>query len=126
MRIQDGDSHSLTQPNIQKSEYKEEIEIDHEWVERIGKIAYDLAISRIHNNDFIVKSSDSKLLGCIGLAIKQHLDALPPNLHMTFQQLLDDIKAKKDGLERQKEERCLLLLVCQNGKQVLIQRVGTS
>ena len=90
----------MTQPNIQKSEYKEETEIDHEWVEIIGKKAYDLASSRIHNNDFIVKSSDPKLLGRIGLAIEQHLDALPPNLRVTFQQMLDDIKAKKDGLER--------------------------
>ena len=86
----------MTQPNIQKSEYNEETEIDHERVEIIGKKAYDLASSRIHNNDFIVKSSDPKLLGRIGLAIEQHLDALPPNLRVTFQQMLDDIKANDD------------------------------
>jgi hypothetical protein len=86
--------------DIQKSKYKEETEIDHEWVEIIGKKAYDLASSHKNNNDFIVESSDPKLLECIGLAIEQHLDALPPNLRVTFQQMLEDIKAKKGSLER--------------------------
>ena len=90
----------MTQSNIQKSEYKEETESDLEWVEKIGTKAYNLASSSIHDNDFIVKSSDPELLGCIRLAIEQHLDAIPFNLRPTFQQMLDDIKAMKEKLER--------------------------
>jgi hypothetical protein len=55
-----------------------------------------------------VKSSDPKLLECIGLAIELHLDAMPPNLRMTFQQMLDDIKAKKD---RKKKDAYYFLFV---------------
>lgn len=87
---------------MQISDYKEKIKLDHRWVKNIGKTAYDLTFNRIkseeHNNNFITKSSDPTLLGCIGLAIGQYLDALPPNMRVTFQQILDDVKAKKEYL----------------------------
>jgi hypothetical protein len=51
------------------------------------------------------KVNHYSVLGYIGLAIKQHLDALPPNLRMTLQQMLDDIKAKKDNLQRSKQKK---------------------
>jgi hypothetical protein len=41
---------------------------DQEWIERVGKTVYDLACNCI-NDDYIVKSSDPMLLGCIELAI---------------------------------------------------------
>jgi hypothetical protein len=96
---------SLTQPKMQRrSKYKEKIEIDHEWVETIGKTAFELSSNhrknQEHNRNFITKSSDPILLGCIGLAIEQHLDALPPNLRPPFQQMLDDVKSRKEDLER--------------------------
>ena len=85
----------MTQPNIQKSEYKEETES-----EIIGKKAYDLASSHIHNNDdFIVSSSDPELLGSIGLVIEQHLDTVPPKLKPIFQQMLEDIIMRKENLK---------------------------
>ena len=98
----------MTQSNIHKSEDKERIKIDiteydQEWIERIGKAAYELARNRIkseEHNDFIVKSSDPVLLGCISRAIEQHLDSIPTKLKPTFQQMLDDIKARKEDLER--------------------------
>ena len=86
-----------TQPNRQKSDYKEDI--DYEWVERIGKTAYNLACNCV-NDDYIVKSTDPDLLGRIELAIKQHLEIMPSNLRPTFQQMLDDIKARKEDLQR--------------------------
>jgi hypothetical protein len=43
----------LIQPNIQKREYKEEIESDRKWVEKIGRKAYDLASRRIF--EWIIK-----------------------------------------------------------------------
>jgi hypothetical protein len=55
----------LAQPKMQRSDYKEKIEIDHEWVERIGKTAYDLASNHIKNEEYnghIIKSGDPMLL----------------------------------------------------------------
>jgi hypothetical protein len=46
-----------------------ETDDDQEWIERVGKAAYDLACNCI-NNDYIVKSSDPRLLRCLGLAIE--------------------------------------------------------
>lgn len=103
----------MTQPSIHKSEDKEKIEIDitdddHEWVERIGKTAYEIcndpARNRIKLNDqhagFILDSNDAAVLGCIGWAMEQHLDAIPSKPKPTFQKILDDVKAKKENLER--------------------------
>ena len=70
----------------------------YEWVERVSKTAYDLAHNRI-DNDYIVKSSDPGLLGYIELAIEQHLEAMPSKLRPIFEQMLDDIKARKENLE---------------------------
>jgi hypothetical protein len=103
----------LTQPGISKSENKEKIVInitddDHEWVERIGKTAYEIcndpARSRIKLNEqhtgFISDSNDAAVLGCIGWAIEQHLNDIPTKLKPTFQKILDDVKATKENLER--------------------------
>ena len=67
----------MTQSKLQRSEHTGD---DQEWIEKVGKTAYDLA--------------------CIELAIKEHLETMPSNLLPTFQQMLDDIKARKDNLER--------------------------
>jgi hypothetical protein len=80
---------------MQKSEQSD----DQEWIERVGKIVYVLACNYI-NDDYIVKSSDPMLLGCIELAIIQHLEAMPSKLRPIFEQMLDDIKAMKEKLER--------------------------
>jgi hypothetical protein len=103
----------LTQSNIHKSEDKEKIVInitddDHEWVERIGKTAYEIcndpARNRIKLNEqhtgFILDSNDAAVLGCIGWAIEQYLDDIPTKLKPNFQQILNDIKNRKENLER--------------------------
>jgi hypothetical protein len=61
-------------------------------VERIGKTAYDLASNRRKSkkrDDFIIKTDDPVLLKYIELSIEQYLEALPPNLRVAFQQMLD-------------------------------------
>ena len=66
----------LAQPNIHKSEDKEKLVIEiaddseHEWVERIGKVAYEICNSqtcnRIKLNEkhtgFIIESNDAAVL----------------------------------------------------------------
>lgn len=89
------------------------IEIDisdaDEWIERIGKTAYEmLNDNRIklktsetgRHTDFIIESNDAAALECIGWAIDQHLDTIPSKLKPTFQKILDDVKARKENLER--------------------------
>ena len=98
---------------MHKSEDKEKIEIeitddDHEWIERIGKTAYEICNevdrNRIKLNDqhteLIIESNDAAALGCIGWAIEQHLDNMPSKLKSTFRKILDDVKARKESLER--------------------------
>ena len=80
---------------MQKSEQTDD---DQEWIERVGKTVYDLACNCI-NDDYIVKSSDPMLLGCIELAIVQHLEAMSSKLRPIFEQMLDDIKTRKQNLE---------------------------
>ena len=65
----------------------------------MDKAAYDLASNCI-NNDYIVKSSNPGLLGCIELGIEQYLEAIPSKPRPIFEQMLDDIKARKENLER--------------------------
>lgn len=102
----------MTQPNISKSEDEEKIEIDitddHEWVERIGRSSYEICSDPDRNqiklneqhSGFIVESNDAAILRCIGWAIEQHLDIMPSKFKSTFRKILDDIKAKKENLER--------------------------
>jgi hypothetical protein len=104
----------LTQSSISKSEDHENLVIeitddsDHEWIERIGKTAYEIcndpALDRIKLNEqhtgFILESNDAAVLGCLGWAIEQHLDSIPSKLKPTFQQVLEDLKARKENLER--------------------------
>src|ERR687891_1593294 len=92
---------------------KGKIEIDileaDEWVERIGKTAYEMLNNeRIklktsetgQNTGFIIESDDSTALSCIGWTIEKYLDAIPSRLKPTFQQILEDTRAKKENLER--------------------------
>lgn len=104
----------MTQPSISKSEDHENLVIEvtdddaHEWVERTGKTAYEIcndpARKRIKLNDqhtgFIMESDDAAVLGYIGWAIEQHLNDIPSKLKPTFQQVLEDLKARKENLER--------------------------
>ena len=79
-----------------------------EWVERIGKTAYENCKNRVimktsengQNTGFIIESNDAGALGCIGWAIEQHLDTIPFKLKPTFQKILDDVKTRKENLER--------------------------
>jgi hypothetical protein len=88
------------------------IEIDipeaEEWIERIGKTAYEMCNNnRIklktesgHGTGLILKSNDSAALSYIGYAIERHLDEIPSKLRPSFQKILDDVKARKENLER--------------------------
>ena len=49
---------------------------------------------------FIIESNDSGALGCIGWAIELHIDDVPSKLKPKFKKILEDIKARKDALER--------------------------
>jgi hypothetical protein len=80
---------------MQKSEQTDD---DQEWIERIGKTVYELACN-CTDNDFIVKSSDPVLRECVGLAIERHLEAMPSKLRPIFEQMLADIKARKENLK---------------------------
>jgi hypothetical protein len=93
----------MKQLKIQRSDYKEKIEIDHGWAERIGKTAYNLANNHEKNdehNNFIIESNDAGALGSIGWAIERNLDAIPSKLKPTFRKILEDTKARKENLER--------------------------
>jgi hypothetical protein len=88
----------------------DKIEIDvpeaDEWVERIGKTAYEMC----NNNRIQLKKSDTNqhtgfiidttALSCIGWAIEKHLDDIPSELKPTFQKILEDTRIKKENLER--------------------------
>jgi hypothetical protein len=89
------------------------IEIDileaDEWVERIGKTAYEMCNNnriKLKTSDsnkctgLIIESNDSAALSCIGWAIEKHFDEIPSQLKPTFQKILDDVKVKKENLER--------------------------
>ena len=47
-----------------------------------------------------MESNDAAVLGCLGWAIEQHLDAIPSKFKSTIRKILNDIKAKKENLER--------------------------
>jgi hypothetical protein len=103
----------MTQPNIHKSEDKEKLVIEitednEEWVEKIGRAVYnkcnELDRNRIKLNEqhtgFIIESNDAAVLGYIGWAIEQYLVSMPSKLKPTFQKILDDVKVRKEKLER--------------------------
>jgi hypothetical protein len=79
-----------------------------EWIERIGKTAYEMCNNnRIkletesgHGTGLILKSNDSAALSYIGYAIERHLDEIPSKLRPSFHKILDDVKARKENLER--------------------------
>jgi hypothetical protein len=97
---------------MQENAAKDKIEIyipeAEEWIERIGKTAYEmLNNNRIklktetgQHSGFIIESNDATALSCIGWAIEKHLDEIPSKLKPTFQQILEDTKIKKENLER--------------------------
>jgi hypothetical protein len=47
-----------------------------------------------------MESNDAEVLRCISLAIEQYLESIPPKLKPTFQQILNDVKVRKENLER--------------------------
>ena len=79
-------------------------------LKKIGKTAYekcselDLDHNRIELNKqhsaFIIESNDAAVLGYIGWAIEQLLDSIPTNLKPKFQKILENVKARKEDLER--------------------------
>lgn len=80
--------------NVDKRNIEIDITGDHkelnEWVEIIGKTANEICndpdCNRINeqHTGFIVKSNDAGHWGCLGWAIEQHLDAIPPKLKPHF------------------------------------------
>jgi hypothetical protein len=90
------------------------IEIDipdaDEWIERIGKTAHEMlnnnnriklkTLDSSKHTGFIIESNDTTALSCIGWAIEKHLDQIPSQLKPTFQKILEDIRTKKENLER--------------------------
>ena len=46
-----------------------------------------------------IKSNDSAALSYIGYAIEQYFDDIPSKLRPRFQEILDDVKTKKESLE---------------------------
>jgi hypothetical protein len=75
--------------NLEKSKIEIATSEDHEWVERIGKTAYercnDPTRHRIKLNEqhtgFILESNEAAVLGCLGWAI----EPIPSQLKPTFQ-----------------------------------------
>jgi hypothetical protein len=97
------------QENIAQGKIEIDISAADEWVERIGKTAYEmLNNNRIklktsetgQHTGFIIESNDSTALSCIGWAIEKYLDDIPPEQKPTFQEILDDVKSRKEDLER--------------------------
>jgi hypothetical protein len=98
--------------NVDKRNIEIDITYDHkelnEWVERIGKTANEICNNpdgnRIKLNEqhtgFIIESNDAGALGCLGWAIERHMNDIPSNLRPTFQEILDDVKSRKENLER--------------------------
>ena len=73
-------------------------------MERIGKTAYEIcndpARNQIKLNEqhtgYIIESNDAGILGCLGWATEQHLDSIPSKLKPTFQQILEDLKTRRE------------------------------
>jgi hypothetical protein len=99
--------------NMHENVAEGKIEIDipeaDEWVERIGKTAYEMCnniriqLKKSDTNQhtgFIIESNDTTALSCIGWAIEKHLDDIPSGLRPTFQKILEDTRIKKENLER--------------------------
>ena len=74
--------------SVDKSKIEIAMSEDHEWVERIGKTAYEICNdptrNRIRLNEqhtgFIIKSNDAAVFGCLGWAIEQHLASIPSKI----------------------------------------------
>jgi hypothetical protein len=97
------------QENIAAGKIEIDIREADEWVERIGKTAYEMCNNnriKLKTSDsnkctgLIIESNDSAALSCIGWAIEKHFDEIPSQLKPTFQKILDDVKVKKENLER--------------------------
>ena len=99
--------------NMHENVAEGKIEIDipeaDEWVERIGKTAYEMynnnriQLKKSDTNQhtgFIIESNDTMALSCIGWAIEKHLDDIPSKLRSSFQKILEDTRIKKENLER--------------------------
>jgi len=94
------------QENVAEGKIEIDIPEADEWVERIGKTAYEMC----NNNHIQLKASEtgqntgfiieSAALGYIGWAIEKYLDEIPSQLKPTFQKILEDIRIKKENLER--------------------------
>jgi hypothetical protein len=50
--------------------------------------------------DTKTRRDSSERISCLGYAIEQHLESIPPKLKSTFQEILEDVKARKENLER--------------------------
>jgi hypothetical protein len=48
----------------------------------------------MNNIQALSDPNDAGALGCIGWAIEQHLNSIPPKLKPTLQKILEDIKTR--------------------------------
>jgi hypothetical protein len=85
--------------NVDKRNFEIDFIHDQEWVERIGKTAYEMCNNnRIKLNaqhtGLIIESNDSTALSCIGWAIEKHLDYIPSKLRPTFQKILENVRPR--------------------------------
>lgn len=97
------------QENITAGKIEIDIPEADEWVERIGKTAYEMCKNnriKLKTSDsnkctgLSIESNDSAALACIGWAIEKHFNEIPSQLKPTFQEILDDVNVKKENLER--------------------------
>ena len=98
--------------NVDKKTIEIDITHDHkelnEWIERIAKTANEICddpdYTRIKMNEqhtgFIMESNDAGGLGCLGWAIERNINDIPSKLRPTFQEIRDDVKSRKEDLER--------------------------
>jgi hypothetical protein len=96
------------QENVAEGKIEIDIPEANEWVERIGKTAYEMCNNNYiklkasetgQNTGFIIESNDSAALSCIGWAIEKHFDEILSQLKPTFQKILEDTRIKKENLD---------------------------
>jgi hypothetical protein len=94
--------------NVDTDKIEIDVTADREWIERLGKTTNEICNNpdgnRIKLNEqhtgFIMESNDAAALGCLGRAIERHMNDIPSKLRPTFQEILDDVKSRKEDLER--------------------------
>jgi len=86
--------------NVAESKIEIDILEEDEWLERIGRTAYEMCnnnriqLKKSDTNQhtgFIIESNDTTALSCVGWAIEKHLDDISSKLRPTFQKILENV-----------------------------------